>query len=269
MTDATNFKEAFTLGQTAGVTLHPTPNGGFAAFVPPGTQKIDIPPHEPLLTRIRQHAQLHDLRSFIDYVKQFQLAGTTTIFAEPGFIAGGTGCIKAVFDYHKPDEPNRLSHIATYAPRYSTQWQTWTGACGGAMKQAEFAEFIEENRGDINEPSAAQLLDIVRTFKASKKVDFDSLTYTSDGSALLHYSDKVEQQGKSGPLPEIMRLGIPVFFRDIPYLVGVFVRFRVGTGAVTFQLKMDRADVMEDEAFKQILLSVETETGVKPYLGKV
>jgi uncharacterized protein YfdQ (DUF2303 family) len=264
----TNFKDAFELGRTTEPHIVQTPNGGFAVIVPEKTTKIDIPPLEQPLTRIRQHAQMHDLTSFIDYVNRFKVDGTTQIFAEPGFIAGGTGCIKAVLDYHQPSTPDRLTHIATYAPRYSTPWQVWTGA-NGTMRQADFAEFIEENRADINEPSAAQLLDLVRMFKASRKVEFDSLTHTSDGSTMLSYSDKVDQQGKSGPMPEIMKLGIPVFFRGQPFLVPVFVRFKLGNGAVAFSLKIDRADVIEDEAFKSLLTTIETATGIKPYLGRV
>lgn len=264
-----NFKEAFDLGRTTAAPSIPTPTGGLAVFVPQNTQRIDIPPLEMPLPRIRQSVQLHDLDSFIDYVNRFKADGPTRIFAEPGFVAGGASSIKAIFDYHVPGTPDRLAHTASYMPRHSTEWDIWRGICGGVIKQFDFCEFIEENRKDIEEPLAAQLLDIVRTFKVARKVEYDSVTYTSDGSAFLNYSDKVEQQGKSGALPEIMKIGIPVFFRGERFAVHVFVRFKQGNGAVNFSLKLDRADVIEDEAFKGLLSKVEEQTGIKPYLGKV
>lgn len=245
------------------------PDGGFVLVVPTDARVHDIPPLEPKLTRVRQHVTLHDSDSFVSYVNRYK-SEKTRLFAEPGFLAsGGKARITAAIDYHLPDGPEHVVHLATYAPRYSEQWERWHKACEEPFRQAEFAEFIEETRADIREPSAAQLLDIVRTFKASKKAEFDSLTYQPNGSVKLVYDERVTQQtGSSGELPEQMTLGIPVYFRGTIYAVPVFVRYRVVQAAVVFQLKLDRADVIEDEAFGELTDAIAKATEIEVYLGR-
>ena len=246
------------------------PDGSVGIVVPAGYkiekfQRVD-PPMQSFTTA---RPMLHDQQSFIAYVNQFK-EGSTSIFAEPGFLRSGQACVQAVIDYHDDAAPNRCAHVATFQPRYSDAWTRWNNAAKAPMTQAAFAEFVEECRNDIVEPEAARLLDIVRTFKASKKVEFDSVTYQPNGDVKLVYEDRTEQkQATSGALPETMKLGIPVYFRGDAYKVPVFVRYRVGDGAVKFQIKIDRADVIEDEAFKMLMAAIEKETQIAPYLGRV
>lgn len=261
-------KTAFDLGRM-GVPTVARPDGGMAVLVPRDTQRIEFDPiDKPLPTYIDQDVTLHDEGSFCSYINRFKGADTQ-LFAEPGFLASGAARIVAALDYHKAGGiPAQCAHEATYRPRYSDQWSRWQNACRQPMRQTEFAEFIEECRADIREPDAARLLDIVRTFKAGKKVEFDSLTYQSDGSVKLVYDEKTEQKGSSGPLPEQMTLGIPVYFRGTLYAVPVLVRYRLGQGAVTFSLKLDRADIIEDTAFGEMAKRVADATGIAPYLGR-
>lgn len=250
------------------------PNGGKGVLVPAGYELRQLPPVNSAVTdHIVQHVTMHDADSFIAYVNEFKVGGQTRIFAEPGFLAAGeTPQIVAKLDYHEPrsEVAGRVAHTARYQPRYSEQWERWTEACSKPLTQMDFADLVEEAAKDIVEPTAATLLDVVRTFKASKHVDFDSVLPTPDGSVKLHYSEQVEQRGNSAgvTLPEAMKLGIPVYFRDGLYEIKVFVRFRVTGGKALFQLKLDRADVIEDEAFKQLVERVEEATEIGAYLGR-
>lgn len=244
---------------------HDTPNGGKVIILPDGYKAEYVDPAKPV--HITSSVTLHDRDSLIAYVNRFKGPGTR-IFAEPGFLAGGAAKIVAAIDYHEPWIPDFAGHSATYVPRYSDQWVRWHAACKTTMKQAEFAEFIEEVRADIVDPDAAKLLDIVRTFKASKRVEFDSVVYQPNGDVMLAYDERTQQQGKSGTLPETMMLGIPVYFRGAPYKVPVLVRYKVGGGAVAFQLKMDRSDIIEDAAFGEMTKAVGEATSIDCYLGR-
>ena len=246
---------------------HETPDGGKIIVIPEGYRAERVGPLETPLPRIKQAVILHDRDSFIAYLNRYK-SEATRIFAEPGFLANGAARVVATMDYHQPNAADYGVHVATYSPRYSDQWMRWHTAAKTPMKQAEFAEFIEETRADIVEPEAAKLLDIVRTFKASRKTEFDSVVYQPNGSVSLTYDDKTEQKGASGALPETMKLGIPVYFRGTPYAVPVFVRFKVGGGAVQFALKIDRADVIEDAAFGELTKQVHEATGIDVYLGR-
>lgn len=246
---------------------HETPDGGRVIIIPEKYKAHVVQPLEPPLTRIRQSVRLHDRDSFTAYVNRYQ-SEATRVFAEPGFLASGVASITAVLDYHKPEAADYGVHTATYSPKYSEQWQRWHKASSTPMKQAEFAEFVEEVRSDIVEPEAARLLDIVRTFKASKKVEFDSVVYQPNGDVTLAYDERTEQKGQSGALPETMKIGIPVYFRGTTFAVPVFVRFKVSGGAVQFQLKIDRADIIEDAAFSELTEKVKETTGIDVYLGR-
>ena len=268
MDDETNMLATALAHIAAKAPEHEAPNGGKILVIPQGYKAEHVAPVEPPLPRIREKITLHDRDSFIAYVNRFK-GGATQVFAQPGFLAGGAAVVEAVMDYHAPaTTPDRCAHVAIYQPRYSEQWVRWVAACKAPMKQAQFAEFIEECRADIVEPEAAKLLDIVRAFKASKRVEFDSVVYQSNGDVKLGYDDRTQQTGSSGALPEVMKLGIPVYFRGQSYAVPVFVRYRVGEGAVQFQLKMDRADVIEDAAFNEVTKAISEATAIGVYLGR-
>jgi len=261
MFDADTVKEIAALGALKDARRIETPDGGFVVPLPAGYGVHKVPPLEQPLLRVRQAVTLHDRDSFIAYVNEFKRP-ISRIFAEPGFLSTtGTPVIKAVLDYHDPDgiagpdgeveaapQPHHAAHVAVYSPRYSDQWLRWQQACTEPLSQVEFAELIEECREDIRQPLAAELLDIVRTFKVSKKTNYDSLVYQRDGSVKLDFSDQVDKSGSAILLPEQMMLGIPVFYRGSMFAVPLFIRFKVNQG-VTFSLKIDRADRFEDEAF--------------------
>lgn len=251
----------------AGAPAHDTPNGGKVVLLPPGYQAHSMQPLDPKLLRITQKVTLHDRDSFVAYVNRYKTEATR-LFAEPGFLAGGAAHVTAVIDYHKPSEPLHGVHVAVYTPRYSEQWLRWQAVCKGALAQVQFAELVEEARADIVEPEAAKLLDIVRAFKASKKVEFDSVVYQSNGDVTLGYDEKTQQRGASGPLPEVMKLGIPVYFRGATYAVPLFVRFKVDAGSVKFTLKLDRADVIEDAAFGELTKAISEAVEIGAYLGR-
>lgn len=288
MLDADAIKAIAALGSMERAQAIETADGGRAVVLADGYQLHKLPPLEQPLTRVKQHVVLHDRDSFIAYVNEFKRP-ISRIFAEPGFLsAHSKPVIKAVLDYHNPrgshlslptdttseslietaPQPEYATHIATYEPRYSDQWKRWTQACAEPLAQVEFAELIEECREDINNPLAAELLDIVRTFKASKKVSYDSVVYRRDGSVKLEYNDHVDKVGSSVNLPEQMTLGIPVYYRGTMFAVGLFIRFKVNSG-VAFNLKMDRADRLEDEAFTELARAIAEATGVPLHIGRV
>lgn len=242
-------------------------NGETGILVPEGFSLTRIPPLEKILPRISQIILMHDKLSFVAYVNEYKSA-QSKVFAEPGFVRSGQSQVTAVLDYHSKDAAEYGVHVVVYSPRYSDQWVAWQNACKTVMKQAEFAEFIEEVRADIHTPEAAQLIDIVQEFKAAKRTDFDSLVRQPGGNVRLNYSETVEQKGSSGLLPEKMTLGIPVYFRGTTYSVPLFVRFKVSGGAVTFALKLDRADIIEDAAFNEIVATIAQETNLPVYLGR-
>lgn len=258
-----------------------TPDGGHIIVVPEKFTAHKVPPLEPPLTHIKQLVTLHTPQAVIDYVNAYKTSATR-IFAEPGFLnADGKARVGIAFDYHHanvpivestettPPAPDRVAHKAVYTPRYSEAWERWVEACAGKVfTQGEFAEFIEETRQDIVEPAAATLLDVVRMFKASKKQDFDSFMHEQSGSVKLHFSSEVQQQG-SVTLPEMMKIGIPVYYRTDRVEMDVFIRFRLVGGKVVFFMKLDRPDRVEEHAFDTLTAGIRDATDVPLHNGRI
>jgi len=269
MIDQTVIDTIFAKGvAAAGLQPFEQADGRKTFLVPGGYRTETVEPLERNLSRIGQVVIVHDVASLTGYVNKFKDGGSR-LFAEPSFLAGGgVSHVTAAIDYHDTGKPSPVKHVAVYNPRFSDQWELWHAACAKPMEQAEFAEFIEENRADISEPAAAQLLDVVRTFKANRKVSFDSVTYQPNGDVKLGYEDRTEQTGSSGSLPEKLTLGIPVYFRDQLYAVPVWVRYKVGSGAVKFQLKMDRSDLIEAAAFETVVAKIAEDTALPVHLGR-
>lgn len=257
--------KAFELGAMRS-PVYDTPDGGYAVLVPPGYDLETVPPLDRPLTHIHQTTTLLDMDSFNDYVVHFKTPATR-IFAVPGYLNSGIAQFRAAMDFHETsDKAGYGHHNAIYQPPYSEEWKRWTKA--GVMKQAEFAEFIEENRRDIVTPDAANLLDLVRRFKATKKQDYDSLVYQPDGSTAINWVDKTTSATGVIPVPETLKLGIPVFFQGARYEINVFMRYKLTEGILAFTIKVDRPDYAEQTAFDVIKNEIANATGLRVYLGK-
>ena len=144
----------------------------------------------------------------------------------------------------------------------------WTRA--QPMAQVAFAEFIEENRKDIVSPDSALLLDIVSKFRASRKQDYDSVVYQANGDITVAWSEKTENAGKPGvAVPTDLGLGIPVYFKGELYSVPVLMRYRLSDGKLTFNVKVDRPDYIEQAAFDDTADKILAETAIKPFIGSM
>ena len=243
--------------------------GNLFVLVPQGYELEQISVRDPKLLRIQSSAMFHDEGSFISYVKRYA-DPRTRLCAETGRQSGNYPYIKAIFDYHQPKDPQHGQHTALFRPTYSEEWSRWTKASGVAMPQANFAEYVEENRRDIVQPDAAFLLDIVSKFRATKKIDFNSVVYQPNGDVTLGWDERTEgANGQPVTMPTALDLGIPVFFKGARYSVPVFLRYRLAEGKLAFTLKIDRGDYIEQAAFDDITTKVAKETEIEIYMGRL
>ncbi len=270
-TDAALMK-AYAIGASSikqsGITL---PNGALGFLVPEGFELEQVmPPDPPVSSIVRQNVVLYEIDSFIDYVNRFKVSGATRIFAAPGHLNSGQATIRAVLDYHESaSKPGYNRHQAVFNPPYSDEWARWETLERKPMKQAEWAEMIEENRKDIRDPDGASLLELIRKFKASKVQSYEAVAYQNDGSMAISWQDKTTGVPGVIPVPEQIVLGIPVFYKGSPYRVDVFMRYRLSEGVLLFNIKRDRPDIIEDAAFTEITSNIAAKTDIPIYLGKV
>lgn len=232
--------------------------------VPEGYDVRDLSHMLPSPPEANGTARLGDPESFIAYVTMHKGEATDLYYeTEPASFT-------AVFNASRIGAPGWGNHRAVYKCPLSPEWMTWTKNDGLRMNQEEFALFVERNLPDIVDPDAADLLEIVTTLQAKKKVNFVSGLRLSNGSNEFTYEEQVEGSAAKGKLqiPEEITLGIPVFRNDSPYAVKAKFRYRITEGRLAIWYELVRPHIILDDAMKELRTRIENETGLSALFGQ-
>lgn len=231
-----------------------TPAGGT-------TKVIDLDelrePLNPYPSRKRGTVTVRDADSFNAYLDRHSTIHTE-VWADRE-----RGQIVAVINGHAPKadgNPGHGDHRATLALRKTPAWQAWENLNGKMLGQAQFAEHIEDRQIDIVDPKPADMLEVVQTFKAAKKVDFESSQRLSSGEVVLEYRETVAAQaGKKGQLtiPERFTLGLQPYEGSDGYRVTARLRYRINDGALYLGYALDRPEDILQGAFDDVVDAVQ------------
>lgn len=236
------------------------------ALVPDGAQIASL---EHLLqnpTLTRRTVALATLESFIAYVQKFSDADSA-IFGDPV-----TMQLTALLDYHRVDEPRWCQHIACYTAPTSLEWQTWNGQDNRPKGQADFAQFLEDNLVDIRNPPGADVLEVCRSLKTKRSVEFLSSVDLANGSEQFTYNETIT--GETGhrrsnlAVPKDFNLGIPVLLGGEVYAVVARLRYRITDGKLTLWYELYRPAYVAREAFADVIKEVTGATGLAVWQGK-
>lgn len=137
---------------------------------------IDLEKFAAAPRRIVATKEFNDLRGFIDYVNDFKNK-STVCFA-------GSQSIKVYFDYHAKDGPQWCEHVAVFNIKLSKRWNIWQDANNKWMKQPVFADFFDTGLNEIIEPTQAEILNLIKNFRATVKHVFDSEATRGGGQSL-------------------------------------------------------------------------------------
>lgn len=251
--------QATTLLSAGAAMAKPVPVGTtHAVVVPEGYVVQDLEKLLPQPTRKRGAFKFRDAASFVAYFKRHQLGSSLYGRIDaPRFLA--------VFDDHRNDEPGWRDHTATYDCPLSPEWKAWTAANKRAFKQAEFAQFIEDNLPDIVEPPGADMLEISRTLEAKKKTNFASGIRLANGQQELTYEEQIEGTASKGKLqiPETFSLGIPVLEGGPAYKVQARLRYRIEGGLLTMWYDLLRPHKIIEDAVLAVWKEIEEGTSTK------
>lgn len=161
--------------------------------------------------------------------------------------------------------------------RFTPQWKKWTAIDGKMLSQAEFAEFIEDNLGDVMTPPGADMLEIAQYLSATRSVDFKSAIRLSSGQIQLQNVENLDAKVGSGQtaIPEVITLGIAPVFGLPPFKVDARFRYRITDGKLKLGIKLQRIeDIMEAVVNDMVNGTVATEgrmavVGIQPPEGAV
>lgn len=238
--------------------------GGAYTILGTGDQVHDLEHLLDTPRRVQSSVTAHDPDTFVAYFNAFKFPGESVIFADRDNVQ-----LIGVIDYHH-ESPAWCSHQVIYTAPHSPEWLTWTGKHGRSMTQPDFAQFIENNVDDIREPSGAEMLEVSRSLQAKKSVDFSSAIRLATGEQEFTYAETIQGSAGKGKLkvPEVFKLGIPVFVNDAPYEVTARLRYRINEGKLSLWYDLLRHPQIEVDAFMTIIGTVATATAVAIWHGR-
>ncbi len=182
-----------------------TINGGLS-IVRPDDYKVEaIHKQQPAPFRDAKGVSVSTLNDLVAFSKAEHLrSGINTIY----FV--GDGKVRAVLNYTTPDNKTCgwCDSAASFKLDYTHEWSAWKSNSGKHMSQESFCDFLDDNQGNIVQPSGAEIYDIVHDFKQQTNVSYQSCYRTSDGSTKLLYDDTNTKREMT--LPETFTLRLPV-----------------------------------------------------------
>ncbi len=229
----------------------------------------DVEKHLPAPTRKRGSVTLYQPDSFVAYVNAYADVDSV-IFAD---LLAST--LTAVFDYHRAGEGSARwgEFRATYAPRLTKEWQTWTAMHRKHMTQVEFAEFLENNLPDIASPDGATLLEIAQNLQIRKDVNFRSSVRLATGETQFTFEETHRDDATKGEmkLPELIVLGLAPYEGIDRRGVDARLRYRINPeGKLVIWFDLVRAHKVIEDAFNAIVSRVHSQTDqVRLVHGKV
>jgi uncharacterized protein YfdQ (DUF2303 family) len=253
-----------------------------AAAVAKTEEKIHyvVVPHGSTITSLREYQypfgipperivaspKFQDQASFCSYINSYK-DHRTRLFAD------STACsFLALIDYHGAGaemKPEFVSHKASLTLTFSDEWRLWFANNEKLIPQIEFAEFLEDNRQDIQQPDSATLLEIAKDLQAATDVNFESKVNTSNGAATLQYQQTIKATVSTGriEMPETFWIRIPVFFGEADEDIPARLRFRIADGKLKFQYKLYRPAEIRQKAFDVTRDEIAKSTAIEVLLG--
>lgn len=226
----------------------------------------ELPPldgAQPKPAHIKTQPVFYSKESYIDYLNAFKRAGSV-VFAD---LSGNS--FEAIFDYHTPTGADLCVHKAVFALRYTEEWQRWSKVSGQLGSQADFARFLEENHTEVLRPSGADLLEIVKDFRAVRSINFSQALRLDNGDTEFAYTTETSGSTAKGTLvvPTMFELLLPVFYGEPPVMIRAFLRYKLDDGVLKIGYQLHRAEYVKQAAFEVIAQGISEKTELPVYSG--
>lgn len=237
---------------------------------PPGFQRHDITSEvekaQIAPARKRGTVQVKDVDSLLLVLADQGAKDAGYVYADPD-----TRTITGVLNDHRGGAGWR-DHRVTFKAEHTPEFQRWLDNNGSnrAKGQTEFAEFVEDNLADIQEPCAQQLLTVATTIQASSGIDFKSAKRLQDGQTQLTFTETIDARaGADGALsiPKEFTLGLRIFKNGGGYLLKARLKYRLNAGSVKFWYELDRPERAVEDAFSGYVGQVREKSGYAVLVG--
>lgn len=224
--------------------------GQFAA-IPDEYSVVSLEEFQAAPNRVRARHTFVDVASLAEYLNKFSTPDTM-IAAD--YAAASVLC---TIDGDGPDAPSHKSHTACFVAQTHDKTKAWLKICDKGMSQVEFGLFLEGRAVDVAVPDAADVMDMVMKFDATKKVAFKSSQRLHDGARQFQYVEENDVRGAL-KLPDHFIVLAPIYRGMEPQRVKYMVRYRIEGGSLRFQVEMHDKDEVMREAFNRCVDGLKT-----------
>ncbi len=271
MNDAITPTTAALVASLANAGIEPKTVGGHThVLVPPNyavkdiTDAIEKAQDTP--NRKTGTARVADVPSLLTYCADQASADSAYIYADLD-----ERTITAVFNDHRgTDFAGWRDHRTVFAAVYTPEFEKWVGNDKKPMTQTEFAEFIEDNIGDLQGEEATNLLTVASTIQATTGINFSSAKRLQDGQTQLVYNETINATaGANGELkiPKVFSLGLRIFKNGSGYMLTARLKYRIHSGNVKFWYELERPERIVEDAFAGYVAEVAEKSGYTVLLG--
>ena len=164
-------------------------------------------------------------------------------------------------------KPRHSAHRAVLQLRHSKEWQVWTGMNEKLVKHAQFIDFLEENALDVQNPSAAGVLEICRDLQVKAGTAFKTTVRDGDYVNISYQKDNDVTTAGEVRMPSELEIAIPVYFGELPVSMRVLLRRKVDDGELWLGFKILRLENHKQDEFLRIANTIEADTSVESVLG--
>lgn len=228
---------------------------GALLFSPADGRTISLEAYMPTPARKRGVTTVFDADSFNIILSGNAHAPSTVIYVDRDV---NNPQVVAVLNDHGAEGPGWRDHRVQIAFRPTPQWIKWKSIDGKMLPQETFAEFVEDNLGDVSDPVGGQLLEIVTYLEATRTVNFKSAVRLSNGVVQFQNAEDVQASVSVGKIavPETFTLGIAPFLGTPLYKVPARFRYRLKDGKLTLGFKLQRIEDLIAEVLDTVVQKV-------------
>lgn len=241
-----------------GLTPQASEAGTPYVLLPEGSNVHSLEDLLPIPARKRGTTVVSRPESFVAYLDRHAEDPGSMIYADVDSEKSHLELVCIIND-HGLIDPGWRDHRCHLSPALSVEWKRWLGKDRKQMKQAEFASWIEDNRGDVASvegmPTGAQMLEMALNFEAAADKRFKSRVGLRSGSQTFEFVDREDDQTHTRmEVFDKFMLGLPVFYGAATgWPIVARLRYRAENGALVFWYELVRTDRVFQQAADEII----------------
>jgi len=202
-----------------------------------------------------------DIASFVEYYERHSDEDSEV------FCDLDAGSVTAVLDAHRSVAHDEYvarwqKHRLVLQLQKTQPWVTWTEQDRKPLSQLQFADFLEDNRADLDPEGhvkAADFIEIAQHFHATVTHTFGNVNRLDNGDMEFTYKENTTEARGGNPrnttfdIPKEFTLRIKPFDDGEAELISARFRYRATPQGVVFLYVLDNPDRHVQEAVKEIV----------------